>query len=82
LKFAVNDPDNKEFQISGFSILETQKTRNIIALTLLSVCVIFLLTSAIYGLIKGHFTALETVLTYTDVPLGVLIGYYFGAKNG
>ena len=62
------------------SLIES-KTRHRLAIGIISFIAIFLSGSAVYGAIVNDFSALSTVFEYIQLPIGILLGYYFGVKK-
>ena len=62
------------------SLIES-KTRHGLAIGIVSFIAIFLSASAVYGAIVKDFTALSAVSEYIQLPIGILLGYYFGVKK-
>lgn len=81
MKYQINDETNT-FEISEYEVRENTKTRTHIAISLFYVCVGFLVFSALYGFKAGNFNALQTIFENIKIPIGTLLGYYFGSKNG
>lgn len=82
MKYRVKDRDNKTFDIEKFEVEEKEKTKNRLAFYIFYVCVFFLSSAAIYGIVLGNFDALKLVYENVTSPMNLILGYYFGSKNG
>jgi hypothetical protein len=47
---------------------------------LLGLTTLFFIGAAVYGWRHGDFSGPAAVADYTKVPLGMLLGYYFGVR--
>ena len=61
------------------SLIES-KTRHRLATGIIAFIALFLGSSALYGAIVNDFSALSMVFKSTQLPIGILLGYYFGVK--
>jgi hypothetical protein len=75
------ESDDNAIDVEKLEIIVNSKTRLILTISIFALCAVFISGSAIYGMIKGDFSALQTVMTYVQVPLGALIGFYFRDKQ-
>lgn len=51
-----------------------------IAMIVFGIAFLFLLGSAIVGLLQGNFSALESVWKVAAVPIGMVLAHYFQTK--
>jgi hypothetical protein len=78
MRFEVRkDPDEPDFEIVDFRCVST---RGIIVAVLLGLATLFFVGAAIYGGWHGDFSGLAAVADYAQLPLGMLLGYYFGVR--
>jgi hypothetical protein len=82
MKFKVKTLNDDNVEVKKLEIMEATKTRPIIAIGTFATCLLFLGGAAFYGIKRGEFSSLETVLTYVQPIMGAIIGYYFGSKHG
>ena len=87
MKFKIKGSEN--FRIVKFDIntnektdsLIESKTRHRLAIIIISFIAMFLSGSAAYGVIVNDFSALSKISEYIQLPIGILLGYYFGVKK-
>lgn len=79
MRFEVRkEPNEPDFEIRDFRCIST---RGAIAAVLLGLGTLFFVGAAVYGLLHEDFSGLSAVASYTQIPLGMLLGYYFGVRN-
>jgi hypothetical protein len=78
MRFEVRkEPNEPDFEIVEFRCVST---RGAIVAVLLGLTTLFLIGAGIYGWWHNDFSGLTAVADYTKVPLGMLLGYYFGVR--
>ena len=78
MRFEVSrEPNEPDFEIREFRCLST---RGAIVAVLLGLATLFFIGAALHGWWHGDFSGLAAVADYTKVPLGMLLGYYFGVR--
>jgi hypothetical protein len=81
-KYQVKDQNLDDFDIESFEVEDKEKTKNRLALYMFYVCVLFLGGAAIYGVVLGNFDSLKLVYEHVNPQMSLILGYYFGSKNG
>lgn len=81
MKYKISSNEDS-IDVSDFEIIENTKTRKHLALGTFYVCLGFLISSSVYGLQVGDFSALQIIFNYVQAPMATLFGYYLGTKNG
>lgn len=82
MKFKIRDSESFEITKLETNAYKESKTRHRLAIGITSFIATFLGGSAVYGAIANDFSALSTVFEHTQLPIGILLGYYFGVKKG
>jgi hypothetical protein len=80
MKYEVREePGKPDFDVKDFRCVST---RGAIVTALLILATVFLVGAAVYGLLHNDFSGLAAVANYLQLPLGMLLAYYFGVQNG
>lgn len=78
MRFEVRkEPNEPDFEILDFRCVST---RGAIVAVLLGLAALFFIGAGLYGWQHDDFSGLDAVANYIKVPLGMLLGYYFGVR--
>ncbi len=84
MRFKIKDDETFEInklEVTNHDKLIESRTRHKLAIGAAAFSAAFLVVTAAYGAVHRDFTALSAVFEHIEMPMGILFGYYFGAKK-